>query len=126
MTGRIYVGCATWAIGARNDHLLPPARGNLERYALRLTAAEVNSSFHRSHRSSTWTRWARSVGPSFRFSVKVPRSISHEGRLRREQELVVEALVADELANEREAVRVQAGRRKADHDVTGRSREVRP
>jgi uncharacterized protein YecE (DUF72 family) len=78
---RIYVGCATWAIGEANDRLLPPGRGNLARYAQRLTAAEVNSSFHRSHRRSTWARWAASVGPSFRFSVKIPKTITHESRL---------------------------------------------
>jgi uncharacterized protein YecE (DUF72 family) len=55
--------------------------GNLARYAGRLTAAEVNSSFHRQHRHATWGRWARSVGPSFRFSVKLPKTISHERRL---------------------------------------------
>ena len=79
---RLYVGCATWAVGGANDHLLPHvAGGNLARYAARLTAAEVNSSFHREHRPATWGRWARSVGPSFRFSVKLPKSITHERRL---------------------------------------------
>jgi len=74
MEGRIYVGCATWAIGAANEHLLPRAPSSLGRYARALTAAEVNSSFHRTHRHSTWSRWARSVGPSFRFSVEVPKT----------------------------------------------------
>ena len=79
---RVHVGCATWAIGAANDHLLPHVPGgNLARYATRLTAAEVNSSFHRRHRHATWGRWARSVGPSFRFAVKLPKTISHERRL---------------------------------------------
>ena len=79
---RVYVGCATWAVGAANDHLLPHVSGgNLARYAARLTAAEVNSSFHREHRPATWGRWARSVGPSFRFSVKLPKSVTHERRL---------------------------------------------
>jgi uncharacterized protein YecE (DUF72 family) len=78
---RIHVGCATWAIGAANTHLLPPAPSNLARYARALPAAEVNSSFHRTHRGATWSRWARAVGPGFRFSVKVPKSISHERRL---------------------------------------------
>src|SRR3954454_17786097 len=81
MIGRVHVGCATWAIGAANEHLLPPGASNLARYARALTAAEVNSSFHRPHRPATWGRWARSVGPSFRFSVKVPKTISHERRL---------------------------------------------
>ena len=81
MQERIYVGCATWAIGSANDRLLPPGRGNLARYAQRLTAAEVNSSFHRSHKQATWARWAASTGPSFRFSVKVPKTSTHERRL---------------------------------------------
>jgi len=82
VSGRVYVGCATWAIGAANDHLLPRVPGgNLARYAARLTAAEVNSSFHRQHRHATWGRWARSVGPGFRFSVKLPKAITHERRL---------------------------------------------
>jgi uncharacterized protein YecE (DUF72 family) len=78
---RVYIGCATWAIGSANEHLLPPGRSNLERYARALTAAEVNSSFHRLHRHTPWGRWARSVGPSFRFSVKLPKTITHERRL---------------------------------------------
>jgi uncharacterized protein YecE (DUF72 family) len=79
---RIYVGCATWAIGSKNDHLLRHVPGgNLARYAAHLTAAEINSSFHRAHRASTWGRWARTVGPSFRFSAKVPKRITHELRL---------------------------------------------
>jgi uncharacterized protein YecE (DUF72 family) len=78
----VHVGCATWAIGSKNDHLLPHVSGgNLARYAARLTAAEVNSSFHRSHRDATWGRWARSVGPSFRFAVKAPKTVTHERRL---------------------------------------------
>ena len=81
MVDRVYVGCATWAIGSKNDRLLPPGAGNLARYAQRLPAAEVKSSFHRSHRPATWIRWARTVGPSFRFSVKLPKSITHEKRL---------------------------------------------
>ena len=79
---RVYVGCATSAIGTANDQLLPQVPGgNLARHAARLTATEVNSSFHRSHRPATWGRWARTVGPSFRFSVKLPKSITHERRL---------------------------------------------
>ena len=81
MIGRVYVGCATWAIGAANEHLLPPAGSNLARYARALTAAEVNSSFHRPHRPDPWGRWARSVGPSVRFSAKVPKAVTHERRL---------------------------------------------
>jgi uncharacterized protein YecE (DUF72 family) len=59
-----------------------------------LTAAEVNSSFHRPHRPATWGRWARTVGPSFRFAVKVPKAITHERRLV-DVEPLVEAFLAE-------------------------------
>jgi uncharacterized protein YecE (DUF72 family) len=53
----------------------------LERYSRLLSCVEVNSSFYRSHRLATWTRWAAMVPADFRFSVKIPRSITHEHRL---------------------------------------------
>ena len=53
----------------------------LERYARVFNAVEVNSSFHRAHRPSTWQRWAESVPVHFRFAVKLPKAITHEARL---------------------------------------------
>ena len=43
---------------------------------------EINSSFYRPHQRSTYARWADSVPPGFRFSVKIPKAISHERALR--------------------------------------------
>jgi len=54
----------------------------LARYATRFNATEVNSSFHRPHRRDTYVRWAASVPAGFRFSVKLPRTITHDARLR--------------------------------------------
>jgi uncharacterized protein YecE (DUF72 family) len=59
----------------------PPGGSHLERYARRLNAAEINSSFHRPHQRPTYERWARSTPNNFRFSVKVPKAITHEQRL---------------------------------------------
>ena len=42
---------------------------------------EINSTFYRPHRASTFERWAASVPRGFRFSVKIPRSITHDQRL---------------------------------------------
>jgi uncharacterized protein YecE (DUF72 family) len=47
-----------------------------------LPAVEINSTFHRPHRSSTFERWAASVPRAFRFSVKIPRTITHDLRLK--------------------------------------------
>ncbi len=53
----------------------------MERYASRFGAAEINSSFHRPHRISTWQRWHDSVPSSFRFSVKLPKTVTHLAKL---------------------------------------------
>jgi uncharacterized protein YecE (DUF72 family) len=45
-----------------------------------MNAAEINSSFHRSHRRSTYERWSSLVPANFSFSVKIPKTISHEKR----------------------------------------------
>lgn len=53
----------------------------LTRYATQFDVAEINSSFHRPHRVSTWQRWRDSVPKDFRFSVKLPKQITHTRRL---------------------------------------------
>ena len=44
---------------------------------------EINSAFYRSHARATYARWAAATPEGFRFSVKVPRLITHDLRLRR-------------------------------------------
>jgi len=79
---RLYVGCAGWSL-PRDAQVLFPAEGtHLQRYAARFPTVEINSSFYRPHRPTTYARWAASVGETFRFTVKMPRSITHERRLR--------------------------------------------
>jgi uncharacterized protein YecE (DUF72 family) len=53
----------------------------LERYSQLFSATEINSSFHRPHRPATWERWRDCVPAGFRFSVKLPKTISHERKL---------------------------------------------
>ena len=47
----------------------------------RFPAVEINSSFYRPHRPSTYQRWAATVPAHFRFAVKVPKEITHLRRL---------------------------------------------
>lgn len=81
-TPRIRIGCAGWSIGTPQRGLFGDGASMLARYATRFDIAEVNSSFYRPHRHDTWRRWADSVPAGFRFSVKMPRTISHEFALR--------------------------------------------
>ncbi len=77
----IRIGTAAWALPRTVRDSFPPGASNLERYAARLDAAEINSSFYRPHRRATWERWSASVPADFRFSVKLPKAITHEARL---------------------------------------------
>jgi len=81
--GRIVtrIGTAGWNIPRALASRFPESGSSLQRYATCLNAAEINSTFHRPHKPETFARWAQAVPAGFRFSVKLPRAITHEGRL---------------------------------------------
>lgn len=81
MPSKIYIGTAGWSIPRAEQRRFPPGESLLARYAKKLPAVEINSTFYRPHRASTFERWAASVPRSFRFSVKVPRTITHDQQL---------------------------------------------
>ena len=80
--GDVAIGCAGWSIPRQHRGLFGDGESVLARYATRFPAVEINSSFYRPHQRKTYVRWATSVPPHFRFSVKVPKVISHEMALR--------------------------------------------
>ena len=79
---RVRAGCAGWSLPARHRHLAGDGDSGLARYASVFSTVEINSSFHRPHQAKTYARWAASVPADFRFSVKLPRTISHDSGLR--------------------------------------------
>jgi uncharacterized protein YecE (DUF72 family) len=79
--GLLRIGTAGWAIPRDHAEAFPAEGSGLARYAARFSAAEINSSFHRPHRPSTYARWAETVPESFRFAAKMPKAITHERRL---------------------------------------------
>jgi uncharacterized protein YecE (DUF72 family) len=78
----LHVGCAGWGLPSNVAERFPARGSHLQRYARVFSAVEINSSFYRPHKASTYARWAASVPDAFRFCVKIPRSITHELRLR--------------------------------------------
>lgn len=82
----LYIGCAGWSIPRQHAEHFPAQGTHLERYAQRLPAAEINTSFYRPHRPATYARWAAVVPEQFRFAVKIPREITHNRRLRESAE----------------------------------------
>jgi uncharacterized protein YecE (DUF72 family) len=77
----VRVGTAGWAIPRAVAGSFPEEGSGLTRYAARFGVAEINSSFHRPHRPGTYARWADTTPESFRFSAKLPRTITHGLRL---------------------------------------------
>lgn len=84
----LLIGTAGWTLPRDEAAAFPGEGTHLQRYAARLTAAEINSSFYRPHRASTYGRWASSVPNGFRFSVKMPKEITHSARLKEVEELL--------------------------------------
>ncbi len=80
-SGMPKIGCAGWSIPSRYAAHFGPGDSALARYATRFEVAEINSSFYRPHQRTTYARWAATVPSEFRFSVKLPRTISHDSGL---------------------------------------------
>ncbi len=99
----VRIGTAGWTIPPPLASHAPGSGSHLERYAGILHCAEINSSFHRSHRLSTWTRWAASTPPAFRFSAKLPKAITHVAKL------VVESSAFDSFVAETTALSERLG-----------------
>ena len=81
-----YIGTAGWNVPRAHRERFPAHGTQLERYAARLTGVEINSSFYRPHAAATYEKWASAVPSAFRFSVKMPKMISHERLLSRSRE----------------------------------------
>jgi uncharacterized protein YecE (DUF72 family) len=77
----VRIGTAGWNVPSLYLDQVPSGGSHLERYARRLSAVEINSSFYRPHRRTTYQRWAQSVPDGFRFSIKAPKAITHEAGL---------------------------------------------
>jgi uncharacterized protein YecE (DUF72 family) len=77
----VRIGTAGWTIPRFVADEFPAEGTGLERYAARFRAAEINSTFYRSHKPSTWARWREAVPADFQFAAKVPKAITHEAKL---------------------------------------------
>jgi uncharacterized protein YecE (DUF72 family) len=82
----VRIGTAGWSIPKECAGSFPAAGSHLERYGAVLNAVEINTSFYRPHRTATYERWAAAVPDSFRFAVKIPKTITHERRLKESRE----------------------------------------
>src|SRR5215212_1288324 len=81
---RFYIGCAVWGYKDWVGELFPKGSKNadfLSLYSRRLTTVEGNTTFYATPKPEVVARWAAETPEGFRFCLKLPREISHEGPL---------------------------------------------
>jgi uncharacterized protein YecE (DUF72 family) len=76
-----YLGTSGWSLSRALAPGSAPELSGLERYSEYFNCVEINSTFYRLPIPSTLERWRDSTPAAFRFSVKLPRLITHEARL---------------------------------------------
>lgn len=78
----IVIATAGWSIPRVCAERFPGEGTHLQRYAQVFRGAEIDSSFYRDHARETYARWGRQTPRAFTFAVKLPRRITHDGRLK--------------------------------------------
>ena len=80
----VFIGTSGWSYeqwnGVLYDHDLAP-RHRLARYLQEFDTVELNASFYRWPRESTFAGWRDRLSPGFRLSVKAPRGLTHAKKL---------------------------------------------
>ena len=90
-----YVGCPIWANKSWVNSLYPKGTKPsdfLRVYAQQLTTVEGNTTFYAVPAPATVQHWAEETPETFRFCPKLPRTISHAGRLMEHREEAMQFL----------------------------------
>lgn len=75
------IATAGWSIPKSVAAAFPDTGSALQRYASVFTGTEINSTFYRRHKPSTFERWAETTPENFRFAIKLPKQITHRDRM---------------------------------------------
>jgi uncharacterized protein YecE (DUF72 family) len=81
---KLYLGCPVWSYKGWVGSFYPEGTKSsayLREYSRRLNTVEGNTTFYAVPSADTIARWVEETPESFRFCLKLPRSISHAGRL---------------------------------------------
>ena len=84
-TMQLLAGTSGYSYKEWLGHFYPeklPASEMLRYYAGRFTTVEINNTFYRMPAEAMLARWAEEVPENFTFTLKAPRSITHDKRLR--------------------------------------------
>ena len=80
----LYIGCPIWSWKGWVGNFYPEGTKPsefLREYTKRLTTVEGNTTFYAVPSQKTLEGWREEMPPTFRFCPKVPKAISHEGKL---------------------------------------------
>lgn len=80
----VYLGCPIWSFKGWVGNFYPKGTkpGDfLREYAKRLTTIEGNTTFYAVPAEKTIRQWVEQTPETFRFCPKIPKAISHEGKL---------------------------------------------
>lgn len=83
---KLYVGCISWTYPDWNGPFYPSgARSSelLSLYSKIFDLVEVDSSFYRTPSSNAVKQWKDRTPSNFKFTVKMPKRISHEAKLQK-------------------------------------------
>ncbi|MFI5959925.1 DUF72 domain-containing protein [Cryptosporangium sp. NPDC051539] len=107
----MHIGTSGWSYDHWDGVLYPqgtPARDRLTHYVRRFSTVELNASFYRWPKATTFAGWRQRLPDGFLLTVKAPRGLTHAKRLR-EPEAWIERIVAGvhELGDRRGVLLVQ-------------------
>lgn len=97
----VRIGVSGWSYRSWHGDYYPSSvrqKDELAYLSSRLCTAEVNASFYRLQRPTTYQRWYDTVGPGFRFAVKGGRYVTHLRRMREPREPLANFLASGVLA----------------------------
>lgn len=78
----VYIGIAGWSIPKEYKEFFPKDGTHLERYSKVLNITEINQTFYKLPRASTFEKWREQTPKNFKFSVKLSREITHYQKLK--------------------------------------------
>jgi uncharacterized protein YecE (DUF72 family) len=107
----VHIGTSGWSYAHWDGVLYPPRTpvgDRLAHYVRRFHTVELNASFYRWPRSTTFAGWRERLPAGFRLSVKAPRGLTHARKLQAPEEWVERIATAwQELGDKRAVLLVQ-------------------
>jgi len=77
----VLLGTCGWSYAEWEGILYPQKQGKLKQYASIFPTAEIDSTFYRFPEAGMVLGWARQTPPDFKFSAKLPQTITHKKAL---------------------------------------------